>query len=426
MARTSSKYFATVIAKFLDAKRKENIVIDQKYKAELKERVMARAAEMGSTAVEKPKAAAREDVSSAGPAAFISRWRYALALVPSALLVFLVAAFVTQLPVNVDTETVIPRMGIEKESKPLFEEDEGVGEPELEKQQDLIPGLGFESEPGEGQDDEQPGAIFEPGEQKEDPGAQFEGQLPVQPEVPQQPMTQPVVPRQQQDLPKVQQIEPKDATLPVEDEGFGWLRDFVLLDFFSRRSNQPLLQDEFMENDKQMYYPDFADLNIETELPEFSFEEEVPAIRSLNVEEQQNTQPIRIQVPKTRQLPKVVKDFPVNYMTNFSESDVKQIREKVLDKVDKSKVKEAYVYSRANNIVEVAINYLDGRSETKQLMMNYGTGRLEESLQQVPEWQENVQRQEFQHIYENRPGLQYWTPYQYERIYDFEYELRRR
>lgn len=96
MARSNSKYFASVITKLIAAKRKENIVIDESFKTHLRSELLTRAA--GPFSGTQPI-----DIGQ-----LFARWKYAFALVPSALVVMLVAAQFLQMPVNIPSEQIIP------------------------------------------------------------------------------------------------------------------------------------------------------------------------------------------------------------------------------------------------------------------------------------------------------------------------------
>ena len=95
MAKQTSKYFGSVITKLIAARRKENIVVDSNLKQQLREGLIARAELMGGA-------------EKAGWQDYITKWRYPLALVPSALLLMLVAAHVMKMPVEIDSDVVVP------------------------------------------------------------------------------------------------------------------------------------------------------------------------------------------------------------------------------------------------------------------------------------------------------------------------------
>ncbi len=114
MARQNSKYFSSVIEKLIADKHKENIVVAESFKMSLREKVMSRAATM-------EKMEAPIDAEESGLAGFVNRWKYALALVPSALLVMIVAAQVMNLPVEMKSDVVTLQGGVQEES-PTSEE----------------------------------------------------------------------------------------------------------------------------------------------------------------------------------------------------------------------------------------------------------------------------------------------------------------
>lgn len=99
MAKLSSKYFASVITKLLAAKRRENIVINEQFKSDLRAGLMLRAGNMDVVA----EKGSRLD--------FLVRWRYALALVPSAMLLMLVVSQFLKMPVAIESEVMVPTGG---------------------------------------------------------------------------------------------------------------------------------------------------------------------------------------------------------------------------------------------------------------------------------------------------------------------------
>ncbi len=105
MARQNSKYFSSVIEKLIADKHKENIVIDQGFKARLREDVLARAKIMDVP----------ESNVNTGVGEFFARWKYVLAFVPSALLVVVVAAQLMNVPVEMGSDVVVPQgTGVEE------------------------------------------------------------------------------------------------------------------------------------------------------------------------------------------------------------------------------------------------------------------------------------------------------------------------
>jgi hypothetical protein len=407
MARTSSKYFATVIAKLLDAKRKENIIIDEKFQGELRAKIMARAAGAmpESEKTEAVSASPRVYESKESAAAeFIRKWRYALALVPSALLVFMVSALVMQLPVNVDTETVIPGVTqpqAERERvKRQPSQDEGMGvlsEPESEvtSPEDSLPILLPETE-----DVQQPGQ--ETGEDTQDE-INLEAVPPVK-QIPSVTPKSPTVSEPELDEQVVQQeyMEP----LQVTNDNFSWLRNLVLFDLFFKRQMirdegliQPLVQQpeqsvlESDENLLQLEAQSFLQQDLD------SPPAELPPLQQ---------KPL---APKVVKKPVEVKDFPVHIMANLMDEDINYIKINVINKLDKAKVKEVYVYTRANNIIEININFKDGSVKFERLHKNYRTGTVEPEI----ETPEMYMPDNFYYQQE----YQYQMPFQYERLYRY-------
>lgn len=96
MARPNSKYFASVITKLIAAKRKENIVIDESFKMQLRSDLLTRAA--GPLA---------ETQAPLDIGAFFAKWKYAFAAVPSALVVMLIAVQFLNMPVSIPSEQIV-------------------------------------------------------------------------------------------------------------------------------------------------------------------------------------------------------------------------------------------------------------------------------------------------------------------------------
>ncbi len=99
MARPNSKYFTPVIKRLLDARRHESIVIDQNFKASLRARVLAKAAD---------SAPPKRGFDFNRIAEFFGRNRTALAIVPSLLLLAIVAVSALRMPVDLKSDVVVP------------------------------------------------------------------------------------------------------------------------------------------------------------------------------------------------------------------------------------------------------------------------------------------------------------------------------
>ncbi len=119
MARQNSKYFSSVIEKLIADKHKENIVVDNSFKMSLREKVVARAGMM-------PQMEVSDSAETGGFAGFVNRWKYAFALVPSALLVMVVAAQVMNMPVEVESD-VMGEVGNSKTQRNFENEESGNG-----------------------------------------------------------------------------------------------------------------------------------------------------------------------------------------------------------------------------------------------------------------------------------------------------------
>jgi|GEM_PF-5822744 len=106
MARPTSKYFTPVIKKILEAKRMENIVIDQQFKDTLRTQMMSK---ISAAPIQKE---VREVLNETGRGfdftEFFNKFRYPLAIVPSMLLLIIVAVSAMNLPVSIKNEVIVP------------------------------------------------------------------------------------------------------------------------------------------------------------------------------------------------------------------------------------------------------------------------------------------------------------------------------
>ena len=102
MARMNSKYFADVIAKFLAEKRKEDIIVNEDFKARLRSQILEKA---GGVVVEKRNVSDFKGKRTSFE--FLHLFKYLFALVPSALGVFLIATYFLSLPVYVGSEVAV-------------------------------------------------------------------------------------------------------------------------------------------------------------------------------------------------------------------------------------------------------------------------------------------------------------------------------
>lgn len=103
MARPISKYFTSVIRKIMEAKHAENIVVDQKFKASLRQQIVARIEGLDGRSEGFDVDGFADSVTE-----FFRKWKYQLALVPVAFVMVLVAAQSFKMPVNVKSEVVVP------------------------------------------------------------------------------------------------------------------------------------------------------------------------------------------------------------------------------------------------------------------------------------------------------------------------------
>jgi hypothetical protein len=104
MARQNSRYFTPVIKKLLDAKQKEAINVDEAFKTRLRAQLMTRA-------LSNAKNDGESESWADGVAEFVRRWKYQLALVPTVLVLALVAVQAFKIPVKVPgSDTVVPVM----------------------------------------------------------------------------------------------------------------------------------------------------------------------------------------------------------------------------------------------------------------------------------------------------------------------------
>lgn len=115
MARPVGKYFASVIRKIVQAKEDENIVVDERFKSDLRANLLVKA----------------ESVRSAGFdwGAFFSKWKYALAAVPSACIVFLLAFSLAEMPLRLRNKPV---------DKPVVRSEAPGAEGGVEIKQDVL------------------------------------------------------------------------------------------------------------------------------------------------------------------------------------------------------------------------------------------------------------------------------------------------
>ncbi len=139
MARQSSRYFTPVIKRLLDAKQKENIVIDQKMKHDLRVQLMARATSAGISP--ENDASMFEGVSE-----FVRRWRYQLAFVPAMLILCLVAVQAFNMTAKVPSEVVTQVPGITKDADAARAEQQVSGNVTDSATQDLA--VDMAKEPG--------------------------------------------------------------------------------------------------------------------------------------------------------------------------------------------------------------------------------------------------------------------------------------
>lgn len=159
MAKQNSKYFADVIAKLLAAKRKENIVIDEDFKTQLRANVMGG----NVNSVGEMEGLGGDDKERFDWGGLFYRWRLVFGIVPAVLVVAVVAAQVMSMqPVDIESDVVVESgevaaladiaedsvqevMEVVEEEEHVHEEehfhDEGIGEePEMVKKIKTFPG----------------------------------------------------------------------------------------------------------------------------------------------------------------------------------------------------------------------------------------------------------------------------------------------
>lgn len=109
MARPTSKYFTPVIKKILEAKKAENIVVDQEFKNVLRSQMLSK---IQAAPVRKEVVRERQDVLPERQrfdfAEFFNKFRYPLAIVPSMFLLVVVAMSAMKLPVSIQNEVIVP------------------------------------------------------------------------------------------------------------------------------------------------------------------------------------------------------------------------------------------------------------------------------------------------------------------------------
>ena len=124
MARPIGKYFAPVIKLLLEAKKSEQIIVDENFKQKLRMEMMAR---IGALPVDKKSGAKKltQHASELGHGLNHSWWtaweglmikyKYVFAGVPVALVVFVVALQIARMPVNIPSKVVAPVMEVKTE-----------------------------------------------------------------------------------------------------------------------------------------------------------------------------------------------------------------------------------------------------------------------------------------------------------------------
>ncbi|MCC7197619.1 hypothetical protein IT413_05515 [Candidatus Peregrinibacteria bacterium] len=109
MARPTSKYFTPVIKKILEAKKAENIVVDQEFKNVLRAQMLSK---ISAAPVRKEVVREKHDVlperTGFDFAEFFNKFRYPLAIVPSMFLLVIVAMSAMKLPVSIPSEVIVP------------------------------------------------------------------------------------------------------------------------------------------------------------------------------------------------------------------------------------------------------------------------------------------------------------------------------
>lgn len=148
MARPVSKYFSSVVKKFAEAKSNENIVVDQDFKVMLRAQIMGKISNSPAVSNFKPLEADEynynpgtvDEVGTVGFIGFLSRWKYAVAAVPTLLLLIVVAAQFFRMPVQIDsgvkTEESLVQTGSEQSGDTVIVppyEEENITVPEESK-----------------------------------------------------------------------------------------------------------------------------------------------------------------------------------------------------------------------------------------------------------------------------------------------------
>ncbi|HMR01263.1 MAG TPA: hypothetical protein PKA32_02630 [Candidatus Gracilibacteria bacterium] len=130
MARSNSKYFASVITKLLAHKRKENIQIDESFKMMLRSDILTKAASVLGE---------QQRLPETGGKSFFAQWKYLFAAVPTfALLVFVGSQFMNmpvvipegQLP-NAEQDTIVEPDNQDNVKEPSVETEQEVGSDNL-------------------------------------------------------------------------------------------------------------------------------------------------------------------------------------------------------------------------------------------------------------------------------------------------------
>lgn len=413
MARQNSKYFSSVIEKLIADKHKENIAVDQAFKARLREDILARAGMMD----------APESSGAAGLGEFFARWKYAFAFVPSALLVVVVAAQLMNMPVNMDSDVVVPqRTGSGEESvADIADVSEGEGNMESEVVEDSETGTSS-ADIGASVLDSEEGGGEEGLEGAEDGSARTLMTFPGSLVLPADKVSETL----DTNLTEYDEDEAKTGVEGVvvspSDEEVSEVSESPQVTMPSVRT--PLIMPG-MDVPLRVYEPeeeehkDFEYIDRDEDRDEGGVDLKVLNAESLKVVDSgsvagdgmgggvddnaggsddvvdggddpvPNTAPVLIDVPSKsvvdiptggldvkvdNLVPVDVQTYKVSYETSLSDSEKRSLEENVLDAIDERKDVERVVVARnADGYVEVTAYFVGGGSETQILTFNNGT-----------------------------------------------------
>lgn len=400
MARVNSKYFADIIAKFLEAKRKENIIIDESFRDEFRVKLMARAAEISPIASNDLRAldVEVEELPDRAPVDWwggVRRFRYVLAFVPSALLVVLASNYVMNMPIEMGSEVVVPRVNDESfadDRKPLFISEEG---------DENLASETMVSEDSQSSSDST----------SSDSRDSSSSITPVIDQIQTQDLGQLSTQAQNNDTEYNQLNDP--AVLTVSADMFQPIgAPQLVAPSQPAVSSQsvPAVQNEVVEEGQPTVDSGALSVTPNNYIPTSQIY--VPQVTSQPVQKVGNQ---NVPEPEASDVPKVesrvqslstpvnevlplnnssvsgsnsvteVKSAPVYYYTNLSSVEKVNLEEQIEHSVDQTDVKELHVYSLSGDVFEVVIRFNDGSAITRNLRKSGANGSFDDVSSRVAE-----------------------------------------